>query len=247
MSWHSCLLPSSAVMARKSHHVELGQVFTTAGCSPAPCPNSSKNLGGQCCLLLLVENKGKKKRRGREGREELRMGIRDSGGGERGREEEGKKGGFQRTHPCSSFSDRSSYTEGIFAGLTPSESMKGVPFSTQRSPWASPPHSILSPCDLRFSDTRVLCIMLSSLRLSYRCKLLFQIFKMLFLGSELYSWCSWDRHATDRAIFPANMLGCFYWQIYPKSTEECQAKLVLRTHSSVGRSFSSQPGEEVSL
>lgn len=44
------------------------------------------------------------------------MRIRDSGGGERGREEEGKKGGFQRTHPCSSFSDRSSYTEGILLG-----------------------------------------------------------------------------------------------------------------------------------
>lgn len=68
------------------------------------------------------------------------------------------------------------------AGLTPSESMQGVPFSTQRSPWASPSHSILPPCGLRFSDTHVLCIMLPSLCLSYSCKLLCQIFLNVVSG-----------------------------------------------------------------
>lgn len=51
------------------------------------------------------------------------------------------------------------------------------------------------------------------------------------VSGDLKSSCSWDRHFTVRATFPTDMLGCFYWQMYFKSTEQCQAKLVLGMHT----------------
>lgn len=72
------------------------------------------------------------------------MRIRDSGGGE----EEGrrrKEGWISENTSMFKFLRQKFIYRRHTAGLTPSESMQGVPLSTQRSPWASPSRSILLP------------------------------------------------------------------------------------------------------